>query len=193
LGATFFATPSEFRAWFERHHASSRELLVGFYKRGSGKPSITWPESVDQALCFGWIDGVRRSAGADCYTIRFTPRKVKSTWSSINVGRVKELSAAGLMRPAGLEAFEKRTKSGVYSYEQRNEARLSASDERRLRSNVKAWKFFKSQAPWYQRTAIFWVMNAKKEETRARRLATLIADSARGKTIAPLTRPTGKS
>jgi uncharacterized protein YdeI (YjbR/CyaY-like superfamily) len=192
LRATFFATPSEFRAWLERHHASSKELLVGFYKRGSGKPSITWPESVDQALCFGWIDGVRRSAGADSYTIRFTPRKAKSTWSSINVARVKELSAAGLMRPAGLEAFEKRTESGVYSYEQRNEARLSLSDERRLRSNVKAWKFFESQAPWYRRTAIFWVMNAKKEETRVRRLATLIADSARGKTIGPLTRPKGQ-
>jgi len=193
LRATFFATPSEFRAWLERHHASSKELLVGFYKRGSGKPSITWPESVDQALCFGWIDGVRRSAGADSYTIRFTPRKAKSRWSSINVARVKELSAAGLMRPAGLEAFEKRTESGVYSYEQRNEARLSLSDERRLRSNVKAWKFFESQAPWYRRTAIFWVMNAKKEETRVRRLATLIADSARGKTIGPLTRPKGQS
>jgi uncharacterized protein YdeI (YjbR/CyaY-like superfamily) len=188
---TFFATPSEFRAWLERHHASSRELVVGFHKRASGKPSITWPESVDQALCFGWIDGVRKSVDGDRYTIRFTPRKTTSTWSTINVARVKELSDAGLMRPAGLAAFENRKKSGIYSYEQRHAAKLSKPDERRLRSNEKAWKFFRAQAPWYQRTAIFWVVSAKREETRARRLTTLIDDSSRGKTIGPLTRPKG--
>jgi uncharacterized protein YdeI (YjbR/CyaY-like superfamily) len=188
---TFFATPSEFRAWFERHHATKSELLVGFYKRGSDRPSVTWPESVDQALCFGWIDGVRRSIDEASYTIRFTPRKARSNWSTINVNRVKELAAAGLMRPAGLEAFRRRseTKSGIYSYEQRESAKLSRADEARFRANKKAWAFFQEQAPWYRRTATYWVMSAKKEETRERRLATLIADSASRRTIGPLTRP----
>jgi len=188
---TFFATPAEFRAWFERHHATSRELLVGFYKRGSGKPSITWPESVDQALCFGWIDGVRRSIDETSYTIRFTPRKASSNWSTINVNRVKELTASGLMRPAGLEAFRRRSekKSGVYSYEQRAAAKLSRADQGRLKANKKAWAFFQDQPPWYRRTAAYWIISAKKEETRQKRLETLIADSASGRTIGPLTRP----
>jgi uncharacterized protein YdeI (YjbR/CyaY-like superfamily) len=192
---TFFATPSEFRAWFERHHATSRELLVRIYKKGSGKPSITWPESVDQALCFGWIDGIRRNIDEASYSIRFTPRKTSSNWSTINVNRVKELSASGLMRPAGLDAFRRRSekKSGIYSYEQRASAKLSRADESRLKANKKAWAFFQSQPPWYKRTAAYWVLSAKKEETRARRLATLIADSASGKTIGPLTRPAGRS
>jgi uncharacterized protein YdeI (YjbR/CyaY-like superfamily) len=192
---TFFATSADFRAWFERHHASSRELLVGFHKRASGKPSITWPESVDQALCFGWIDGVRRSIDATSYSIRFTPRKATSNWSSINVRRVKELTASGLMRPAGLDAFERRSeeKSGVYSYEQRKSAALPAAALARFRANAKAWKFFRAQPPWYQRTAAYWVISAKKEETRERRLDTLIHDSASGRTIGPLTRPVGKS
>ena len=190
----FFAKPSEFRAWLERHHATRSELLVGFYKRGSGKPSITWPESVDQALCFGWIDGVRRSIDVHSYSIRFTPRKATSTWSSINVKRVRELADQGLVRPAGLAAFDRRSekKSGIYSYEQRTSAKLSREGERRFRANAKAWAFFESQAPWYRRTATFWVVSAKKEETRERRLATLIEDSARGRTIGPLTRPMGK-
>jgi uncharacterized protein YdeI (YjbR/CyaY-like superfamily) len=192
---TFFATPADFRAWFERHHATSRELLVGFYKRDSGKPSITWPESVDQALCFGWIDGVRKSIDGASYSIRFTPRKTTSNWSTINVRRVKELTASGLMRPAGLEAFRRRSekKSGVYSYEQRKSAELPAAARARFRANAKAWKFFQAQPPWYQRTATYWVISAKKEETRERRLDTLIRDSASRRTIGPLTRPAGTS
>jgi uncharacterized protein YdeI (YjbR/CyaY-like superfamily) len=186
----FFATPSEFRAWFERHHAKSRELLVGFHKKGSGKPSITWPESVDQALCFGWIDGVRRSIDEASYSIRFTPRKATSNWSSINIDRVKELTASGLMRPAGLEAFQRRSekKSGIYSYEQRSSAKLPYEHEARFKANKKAWAFFQQQPPWYRRTATYWVVSAKKEETRDKRFATLVRDSANGRTIAPLTR-----
>jgi uncharacterized protein YdeI (YjbR/CyaY-like superfamily) len=189
--ATFFATPNEFRAWFERHHATSRELLVGFYKKGSGRPSITWPESVDQALCFGWIDGVRRSIDQESYSIRFTPRRTGSNWSTINVNRVKELTASGLMRDAGLEAFRRRMedKSGIYSYEQRHSAKLTRADENRFKANKKAWAFFRAQPPWYRKTATHWVVSAKKEETQRRRLATLISDSAMGRTIGPLTRP----
>jgi uncharacterized protein YdeI (YjbR/CyaY-like superfamily) len=191
LPATFFSSPAAFRAWFERHHASSSELLVGFYKRGSGKPSITWPESVDQALCFGWIDGVRRSIDHESYSIRFTPRRAGSNWSTINVNRVKELSASGLMSEAGLEAFRRRleNKSGIYSYEQRHSAKLTRADESRFKANKKAWAFFQAQPPWYRRTATHWVVSAKKEETQKRRLLTLISDSAKGRTIGPLTRP----
>jgi len=166
-------------------------LLVGFYKRGSGKPSITWPESVDEALCFGWIDGVRRSLDGDGYTIRFTPRKPRSTWSAVNTKRASELIAQGRMRPAGLEAFEKRTgeRSGTYSYEQRHTARLDEVYEQQFRANRKAWDYFQAQAPWYRRTAIWWVVSARREETRLKRLATLIAESERGRSIGPLSRP----
>src|SRR3954454_4745898 len=123
MEATFFATPAEFRAWLQEHHDSETELLVGFYKKGSGKPSITWPESVDEALCYGWIDGVRRSLGDEAYTIRFTPRKKRSVWSNVNIRRVGELIAEGRMRPAGLAAFEARTgeRSGIYSFEQKDQ------------------------------------------------------------------------
>jgi uncharacterized protein YdeI (YjbR/CyaY-like superfamily) len=188
---TFFATPLEFRAWLKRHHAKGRELLVGFYKRASGKPSITWPESVDQALCFGWIDGIRKSIDETSYTIRFTPRKARSTWSTINVNRVKKLTASGLMQPAGLRAFEQRkeSKSGIYSYERRHAAKLPSDDERRLRANKKAWAFFRAQPPWYQRTAMHWIISAKKAETRQRRLTVLIEHSARARAIPPLARP----
>jgi uncharacterized protein YdeI (YjbR/CyaY-like superfamily) len=190
---TFFPTPDDFRKWLERNHEAGGELLVGFYKRGSGKPSITWPESVDQALCFGWIDGVRRSIDETSYSIRFTPRKSASTWSKINIDRVEELKRRGLVHPAGLRAFERRSekKSGIYSYEQRDKAKLSREDQRRFRAVAEAWAFFRAQAPWYQKTATFWVMSAMREETRKRRLDVLIRDSARGRTIPPLTRPTG--
>lgn len=192
---TFFPTPAAFRAWFEAHHETTAELLVGFYKTGSGKPSITWPESVDAALSFGWIDGVRRSLGDESYTIRFTPRKPRSTWSAVNIARVAELTKLGLMRPAGLAAFEKRieAKSAIYAYEQRGTAKLDEAQEKQLRANKKAWEFFQAQPPWYRRTASYWVISAKREETRAKRLATLIEDSAKGKTIGPLTRPTAKA
>jgi uncharacterized protein YdeI (YjbR/CyaY-like superfamily) len=189
----FFASPSDLRAWLERNHTTSKELLAGFYKKSSGKPSITWPEAVDTVLCFGWIDGVRKTFGEDCYTIRLTPRKARSTWSVININKIKELKKRGLMRPAGLKAFEARTreKSGIYSYEQRHSITLEPRYEKKLRANKKAYKFFGAQPPWYRRTATFWVMSAKKEETRETRLATLIACSAEGRSIKPLTRPDG--
>ena len=187
----FFRTSSEFRVWLEKHHEGTPELLVGFYRKDSGKPSITWPEAVDQALCFGWIDGIRRSIDDISYTIRFTPRRSRSIWSSVNVKRAGELTKMGLMRPAGLEAFERRApdRSGIYSYEQRKDPRLVHDDERRFRENTKAWDFFQSQPAWYRRTAVWWVVSAKREETRAKRLATLIEDSERGQAIRQLTRP----
>lgn len=167
---------------------------MGFHKRGSGRPSITWPESVDEALCYGWIDGVRKRLDETRYVIRFTPRRKGSVWSSVNLARVRELTRAGLMRPAGLAAHEGRTaaKSGIYSYEQRKTAKLPAVMERRLRGNRKAWTFFKQQAPWYRRVATWWIVSAKREATRERRLAALIEDSAAGRTIKPLTRPSTK-
>ena len=189
MGPTFYATPAEWRAWLHAHHADEREHWVGFYKRGSGRPSITWPEAVDQALCFGWIDGVRKGIDDSRYMIRFTPRKPASRWSKVNVARVEALREQGLMHPAGLAAFAARTEVGTYSYEQRDEARLDAARERRLRQNAAAWGWFRAQAPSYRRTAIYWVMSAKREETRDRRLARLIEDSAQGRRIGPLSRP----
>ncbi|MGH2751957.1 MAG: YdeI/OmpD-associated family protein [Actinomycetota bacterium] len=190
---TFFATPAEWRAWLEEHHHHAQECLVGFYKRASGRPSITWSESVDQALCFGWIDGVRKSIDDVSYSIRFSPRKPRSSWSAVNIKKVEELKRLGLMRPAGLAAFEKRSeeRSAVYSYE-RATAELGAAYEQRLRANKRAWVFWQAQPPWYRRAASWWVISAKKEETRLRRLATLIEDSKQQRTIAPLTRPQKK-
>jgi uncharacterized protein YdeI (YjbR/CyaY-like superfamily) len=190
----FFAAPAQFRAWLEAHHATKTELLVGFYKKGSGKPSITWPESVDEALSFGWIDGVRRSLGNEAYSIRFTPRKPKSYWSAINVARVAALTELGKMTPAGVRAFEARTpeRTGVYSFERKEAAKVAADEDKELRANRKAASFFDAQAPWYRRAAVHWIVSAKREETRKRRLKQLVDDSARGRTIPPLTRPTGK-
>jgi uncharacterized protein YdeI (YjbR/CyaY-like superfamily) len=192
---TFFATPAEFRAWFEANHQSAKELLVGFHKRGSGKPSITWPESVDEALCFGWIDGVRKSIDEDSYTIRFTPRKRTSIWSAINVAKVAALEKLGRMTPAGRRAFEARTpeRTGVYSFELETAAALDADEEQRLRANAKAAAFFDAQPSWYRRTSIHWVISAKRDDTRRRRLEQLIADSAQGRTIGPLTRAPSKA
>ena len=188
----FFATSAAFRSWLDKHHDTTDELWVGFYKKASGKPSITWPEAVDVALSFGWIDSVRRSIDDISYTNRFTPRRPGSTWSAVNVGRVEELTRIGLMHPAGLKAFEQRKEenTGIYSYEQRHEAKLDTTFERQLRANGKAWTYFQEQAPWYRQACIVWVMSAKKEETRRRRLAALIEASAGGKTVPPLTRPT---
>jgi uncharacterized protein YdeI (YjbR/CyaY-like superfamily) len=190
----FFPTPAEFRAWLEQNHTSAGELSVGFYKRDSGKPSMTWPESVDAALCYGWIDGVRHSIDAVSYRIRFTPRKPRSTWSAINVRRVEELTKLGLMRPAGVKAFEARKgdKTGIYSYEQRKQARLTPAYEKQFRANQKAWDFFQAQPPWYRRTAAYRVISAKQEATRQRRLAELIRDSAAGLSIKELRRREGK-
>jgi uncharacterized protein YdeI (YjbR/CyaY-like superfamily) len=186
----FFAMPADFRAWLEQHHATKTEVHVGFYKRDSGKPSINWPESVDAALCYGWIDGVRNSIDETSYRIRFTPRKPTSTWSAINVRRVVALSKLGLMHPAGVQAFEARKgdKTGIYAYEQRKNATLPPAFEKQFRANKKAWAFFQKQPPWYQRTATYRVISAKQEETRQRRLAQLIKDSAAERTIKELTR-----
>ncbi len=191
----FFRTPEQFRTWLEKHHRRRDALWVGFYKRRAGRPSITWPESVDEALSVGWIDGLRKSLGDASYVIRFTPRTPSSTWSAMNIRRAKELIRLGHMRPAGLRAFQARAdeKSAIYSYEQRKTARLEEADERRFRANQTAWAFFEGQPPWYRRTVAHWVISAKRPETKARRLATLIKDSARGRRVAPLTRPTGKT
>jgi len=187
----FFANPSEFHVWLEKNHDKASEIWVGFHKKGSGKLGITMPESVDEALCFGWIDSVRRSVSDTSYANRFTPRKTRSTWSAINIKRVKELITLGRMQPSGLHAFERRTddRSAIYSYEQRQSAKLSGDFEKRFRANKRAWSFFQSQAPWYQRVAAFWVLSAKREETKLKRLAKLIEDSESKRTIPPLTRP----
>jgi uncharacterized protein YdeI (YjbR/CyaY-like superfamily) len=185
----FFPTPADFRAWLEAHHETKKELLVGFHKKGSGKPSITWPESVDEALCFGWIDGVRRTLGQTAYTIRFTPRRPTSTWSAVNVARVAELTKRRRMHPAGLRAFAARRpdRTGIYSFERKEMARLPKNQAKALSANRKAAAFFDAQPPWYRRTAIHWVLSAKRQETRDRRLSRLIADSAAGRRIEPLT------
>ena len=185
---TFFATPALFRKWLARNQDKSIELLVGFYKKDSGKRSISWHESVDEALCFGWIDGVRRRIDDVSYSIRFTPRKKTSTWSAVNIARVKELTGRGLMQPAGLRAFEQRRegKSGIYAYENAPGI-LPASDEKKFRANKKAWDYFNKQPPSYRRVAIYWAMSAKRQETRERRLTTLIDDSAAGRRLAAYT------
>lgn len=187
----FFATPVDFRAWLHEHHATEREQWVGFYKVGSGRPSITWPESVDEALCYGWIDGLRRSIDDASYMIRFTPRQPDSIWSAVNMGRVAELTEQGRMQPAGLAAYARRRDetSAIYSYEQREQAALDKSEEEQLRANAGAWQFFQAQPRSYRQAAIRWVISAKKPETRQSRLARLIEDSAQGRTVPPLTRP----
>jgi uncharacterized protein YdeI (YjbR/CyaY-like superfamily) len=187
----FFPTPADFRAWLEAHHQTNKELLVGFHKKGSGKPSITWPESVDEALCFGWIDGVRRSLGPTSYTIRFTPRRPTSIWSAINVARVTELTKLSRMRPAGQRAFAARRpeRTGIYAFERKETAKFSKEQEKILRANLKAAAFFEAQQPGYRRLSIHWVISAKRPETRERRLAQLIADSAAGRRLGTLARP----
>jgi uncharacterized protein YdeI (YjbR/CyaY-like superfamily) len=179
----FFATPAEFEAWLEDHHETTTELLVGFHRRKSGRPSLTWAESVEVALCFGWIDGVRRGLDDDSYTIRFTPRKPDSHWSRINVAKAQELIADGRMRPAGRAAFERRRadRTARASYERDEPAELEPDQEQRLRANEPAWAFFSTQPPWYRRTATHWVTSAKRPETRERRLQRLIEDSAAGR------------
>ncbi len=178
----FFPTPADLRKWFKKNHATAQELWVGFYKVGSGKPSITWPESVDEALCVGWIDGIRKTIDDESYKIRFTPRKKVSTWSAVNIRRVKALTEEKRMQPAGLKAFEVRreNRSGTYSYEQRStefdEPYLSL-----MKKNRAAWTFFEAQSPSYRKTMIWYVVSAKQEETRLKRLKILIEASARGR------------
>jgi uncharacterized protein YdeI (YjbR/CyaY-like superfamily) len=165
-------------------------LWVGFHRKGTGLPSITWPESVDQALCYGWIDGIRKRIDDTSYMIRFTPRRADSTWSAVNLRRIAALMEDDLVRPAGRRALEARKpdRSGLYSYEQRKRARFSAEYLRRFQASRKAWSYWEGQPPGYRITATFWVMSAKREATRDRRLATLIQDSAADRRIAPLRR-----
>ena len=180
----FFRTPAAFRTWLEKNHATATELWVGFYKKDSGKPSITWPESVDQALCFGWIDGIRKGVDEISYQIRFTPRRRGSIWSAINIKRAKELVRQKQMRRTGLKAFAARieNKSGIYSYEQRS-TELSQPYAKLLKKNNPAWNFFKTQSPSYRKMIGWWITSAKKEETRMARLAKLISECAKGKRL----------
>jgi uncharacterized protein YdeI (YjbR/CyaY-like superfamily) len=184
LKPEFFQTAGDFRSWLEKNHATATELWVGFYKKDSGKPSITWPESVDQALCFGWIDGIRKRVDEISYQIRFTPRRPGSIWSAINIKRAKELLEQRRMRPTGLKAFAARieNKSGIYSYEQRS-TELSQPYARLLKKNKAAWNFFQAQSPSYRKMIGWWIISAKKEETRLARLAKLIRDAAKGKRL----------
>jgi len=184
MNIQYFKTPADLRKWFEKHHETEREIQVGFYKKDSGKTSITWPESVAEALCFGWIDGIRRSVDAVSYTIRFTPRKRTSIWSSINIKMAEDLIKKGLMKPAGLAAFAARreNKSGIYAYEQR-EANIPEPYLSKLKKNKVAYKFFEEQPAWYRKQISWWVVSAKKEETRLSRLAKLIEVSATGRRL----------
>jgi uncharacterized protein YdeI (YjbR/CyaY-like superfamily) len=183
----FFAKPAAWRAWLEKNHTKHTELWVGFWKVGTGKPSITWPQSVDEALCFGWIDGLRRGIDETCYMIRFTPRKATSIWSNVNLKRFDELAKQGLVSAAGRAAWEKRSaeRSGIYAYEVLH-APLDRKVERALRAEARAWKWFQAQTPGYRRLAGHWPMRAKREETRERRLATLVDCCRKGEFIPPL-------
>lgn len=189
----FFRTQAEFRKWLEKHHDSASEVLVGFYKKASGKKSINYAQALDEALCFGWIDSIARRIDEESYSQRFTPRKPRSIWSNINIKHVERLMHEGKMMPAGIKAFEARDskRTGVYSFENKPHT-LTPAFEKKLKANKKAWKFFDSQPPGYKRTAIFWVMSAKLEVTREKRLRDLIKDSAEGLRIKPLRRDTDK-
>ncbi len=187
----FFTTPEELRGWFEANHETATDLIVGFHRKSTGRPSLTWPQAVDEALCFGWIDGIRRRIDETSYTNRFTPRKPRSNWSAVNIARVHVLMAEGRMRPAGLAAFERRSeaRSAVYSYEQRHLAELEPAERAALEGNEAARTFWEAQPPGYRATATYWVATAKRPETRARRLAQLIEDSAAGRRIRQLMPP----
>lgn len=183
----FFKGPDEYRQWLEKNHDTAKELWIGFWKKSTGKPTLTWQECVDESLCFGWIDGVRKSIDADSYKQRLTPRRPTSIWSKVNIRRVEELTAAGRMHPAGLAAFEKRDRTKAYSFEQdRDQVGLGPEQEAEFRKNRKAWEFFQAQPPYYRRVAGWWIMSAKKDETRQRRLAVLVSDSAAGRRLGPL-------
>jgi uncharacterized protein YdeI (YjbR/CyaY-like superfamily) len=181
---TFFDSAADWRSWLAAHHADEAECLVGFVKVGTGVATMSWSESVDQALCFGWIDGVRRGIDDRSYSIRFTPRKRGSTWSAVNCAKVEALRSAGLMTAAGEAAFGGRTegRTAIYSYE-RAAASLSDEHEARFRAAPEAWKFWSEQAAWYRRTATHWVVGAKRPETRDRRFAELLAGSAEGRRV----------
>ena len=181
----FFAKPQDFRKWLEAHHGDTSELWVGFYRKGSGRPSITWPESVKEALCVGWIDGLRKTIDAKSYKIRFTPRKATSNWSAVNIALVQELTTLGRMRPAGVKAFElrKEEKSGIYAYENRKSAVLGKAEEEQFRARAKAWDFFQRQPEGYRKLMTWQVISAKKVETRRKRLEKLIVASEAGRRL----------
>lgn len=181
MKAKFFSSPSDFRQWLEKNYHTASELLVGFHKKSSGKKSVTYAEALDEALCFGWIDGVRKSLNETSYTIRFTPRKPKSIWSNVNVRHVERLKKGGRMHAAGLEAYEKRDpeRTGIYAFENAPHT-LSPAYEKKFRQNKKAWKFFEEQPPGYKKLMIFRIMSGKKEETRLRRLEQTIEVSEKG-------------
>ena len=189
----FFKRQSDLRKWFEKNADTASILLIGFYRVATGKPSITWPQSVDEALCFGWIDSIRNSIDEESYTMRFTPRKPNSIWSAVNINKVKELKKFGLMKPKGLELFNMMdvNKLKTYSFE-RSVVELSHEFEKFFKRNKKAWKFFQSMPPSYRKPAINWIMTAKQESTKLSRLATLIRDSEEGRKIKPLDYPKKK-
>ena len=189
----FFSGLVPFRRWLRKNAATAGELLVGFHTLGSGRPSITYPDARDEALCFGWIDGIRRNVDAETYSIRFTPRKPRSLWSRVNVERVEALTREGRMQEAGRAAYARREESrtGVYAFEQREAARLGPKEEKALRAERAAWAFWSAQPPSYRRVASWWVIGAKKEATRARRLGLLVGHSARGERL-PQYRPLPK-
>ncbi len=184
---TFFRTSADFCAWLEKKHDQTAELLVGIHRVDSGRGGLTYREALDEALCFGWIDGLRKRYDADSYTIRFAPRAPGSIWSVVNTRRMEELIKLGRVHKAGLRVFERRDKkkSKLYSYEVGN-CQFAPEHERQFRANLTAWEFYQAQAPWYRRVACYWVMSAKREETRQRRLTTLIADSAAGRRMKQL-------
>ncbi len=184
MNVTFFPTAADFRHWLEINHTTAPELWVGFYKVNSGKPSLTWPQSVDEALCFGWIDGLRKGIDDTSYKIRFTARRTRSVWSAVNIRRVEELTRLSLMHPAGLRAFAARVeiRSGIYSYEQRP-TELPEPYDTILKANSQAWDFFAAQPPSYRKTISWWILSAKTEPTRLKRLQKLIEESAGGRRL----------
>jgi len=183
----FFETQKAFERWLASEHAGRVEIWLGLYRKSAGRPSITYPEALDAALCFGWIDGLRRTIDADSYAIRFSPRKPGSPWSAVNIRRVRELSALGMLREAGLNAFEDQDeRQAELNSQARATAQLSAAAERTFRENPAAWEYFTRQTPSYRKTAAWWVISAKQEATRHRRLLTLIDKSARQRAIPPL-------
>lgn len=189
MDSIFFQTPAEFRAWLAEYGSLTEELWVGFHKKKSGKPSMRWPESVDEALCYGWIDSLRKSIDDESYKIRFTPRRAGSIWSSVNINRVEELIAEGKMQPAGIQAFESRNaeKSGIYSYERKRSIELPEFYSNLLQANEVAWKYYQNQPPSYHKAISWWIVSAKREETKLRRIEKLITYSVKGKRVPEFT------
>ncbi len=190
---TFFPRPADFRAWLKRHHQDARELLVGFCTKASGRPSITYPEALDEALCFGWIDGVRRTVDRDSYAIRFTPRKPNSFWSAVNTRHAQRLIQAGRMHASGLAAFKARDKDRTAEYAFERERRFGRRELKQIKARPRAWAFFDALPPGYKRVSIWYVISAKREDTRAKRLALLIACSAKGRRLPGLPQAQGRT